>query len=171
VTDPRRLFVADAQSPLLLLAADAKAAAEAIWGWREAALTVRAVRGRKMRTVQGAFDEVAAALQFPYYFGENWAAFDECLADMDWLPMDVGIVMVVSDPGEVLADADDAELGVFVRAIVHAGGTYAQPIESGEWWDRPAVPFHVVLQSSQADAAAVCARWQAAGAVISEFVS
>lgn len=90
LTDPRPLLVAGDQSPLLLLPADAKAAAEAIWGWREAALTIRAVRGRKMRTVHGLFDEMAAALQFPYYFEENWAAFDECLADMDWLPMNRG---------------------------------------------------------------------------------
>lgn len=157
------------QSPLLLLEAEAKAAAEAIWGWREAALTVRAVRGRKMRTFEGMFDEMAAALQSPHYFGENWAAFDECLADMDWLPLNVGIVVVVSDPGDVLADTNDAELGVLVRAIVHAGATYSQPIESGERWDRPAVPFHVVLLSTPAEASAVRSRWQAAGAVISGF--
>lgn len=171
MTAPRQLFVADDPSPLLLLKADSKVAAEAIWGWRKAALTVRAVRGRKMRTVPSLFDEIAAALQFPHYFGENWAAFDECLADMDWLLMNVGIVVVISDAQDVLADADDAELRVLVGAIVHARDTYSQPIECGEWWDRPAVPFHVVLQSSPADMAAVRARWQAAGAVISEFIS
>lgn len=78
-------------------------------------------------------------------------------------------MVVILDPGEVLADAADAELGVLVRAIVHAGGTYSQPIESGEWWDPPAVPFHVVLQTAPVDSAVVRSRWQAAGAVISEF--
>ena len=52
---------------------------------RKLQLTVRTVRGRKIRTVGRLFDEMAAALQFPYYFGENWPAFDECLADIDWL--------------------------------------------------------------------------------------
>jgi hypothetical protein len=166
VTYPRPLFVADDRSPFLLLEADASTGAEMSGGWRDAALTVRTVRGRKMRTVEGVFDEMAAALQFPYYFGENWDAFDECLSDMDWMPMDAGVVVVVSEPGEVLVDAGGAELGVLVRTIVRAGSVYSRPIETGEWWDRPAVPFHVVLQSSPFHAAAVRARWRAAGAVI-----
>src|SRR5262249_52404434 len=49
---------------------------------------VRVIRGRKSRTVRAFFDEVSAALQFPYYFGENWAAFDECITDLDWLAGD-----------------------------------------------------------------------------------
>jgi hypothetical protein len=171
MTDPRLLLEVHAGSPLLLLKSDLKEAAEASWGWREAGLIVRTVRGRKMRTVDGLFDEVAAALQFPYYFGENWAAFDECLADMDWLPMSVGIVIVVLEPGDVLADAPDVELRALVRAVGHAADAYAQPVESGEWWDRPAVPFHVVLQSPTADAEVVRVRWENQGATISEFVS
>lgn len=43
----------------------------------------RVVRGKKSRTVSHFFDEISAALQFPYYFGENWAALDECLADLE----------------------------------------------------------------------------------------
>jgi Barstar (barnase inhibitor) len=31
-------------------------------------------------------DEMAAALEFPYYFGGNRPAFNECTSDMDWLP-------------------------------------------------------------------------------------
>jgi hypothetical protein len=171
MTDPRTLFEVHGSAALRLLNGDAKASAEAVWGWREAGLTVRTVRGSKMRTVCGLFDEMAAALQFPYYFGENWAAFDECLADMDWLPMNVGIVVVVLDSGDVLVDAAEVELSVLVRTITHAAEIYAQPIESGEWWDRPSVPFHVVLQAGPASIAAVRARWQAAGAEVSGFVS
>jgi hypothetical protein len=29
--------------------------------------------------------EFAASFQFPYYFGENWPAFDECINDLSWL--------------------------------------------------------------------------------------
>src|SRR3954468_14606746 len=133
--DPRRLLEVGGHAPLLFRG-DQKMTAEAAWGWREAGLTVRVVRGRKMRTVGQLFDELSAALQFPYYFGENWAAFDECLADMDWLPMNVGIVVAVLDSADLLADEPDVELGALVRAIANAGESYAQPIESGEWWDR-----------------------------------
>jgi hypothetical protein len=40
---------------------------------------VRFLRGKKMTTAQGLYDEFAAAFQFPYYFGNNGDAFDECL--------------------------------------------------------------------------------------------
>ncbi len=120
-----------------------------------------------MRTVEGMFDEMAAALQFPYYFGENWPAFDECLADMDWLPMNVGIVILVYDALEVLTDAAETELAVLVRSVGAAHSSYSEPIELGEWWDRPAVPFHVVLHSTNPkDSHALRARWQKAGAMI-----
>ncbi|MDQ1742084.1 MAG: hypothetical protein QOE23_423 [Pseudonocardiales bacterium] len=169
MTDPRPLFEVRESTALRMSEVDADGSAAAVWAWREAGLTVRTVRGRKMRDLNGLFDEMAAALQFPDYFGENWPAFDECLADMEWLPMNVGIVIVVLNPGEVLVDAPDVELNVLVRMISHAAETYAQPIESGEWWDRPAVPFHVVLHAEPTEAAAVRERWQAAGAQLSEL--
>lgn len=48
-------------------------------------LAVRFVRGQKMRSVEALFDEVSSAFQFPYYFGENWAALDECIRDLSWI--------------------------------------------------------------------------------------
>jgi hypothetical protein len=97
--------------------------ADVIEGWREAGLTVRTIRGRKMGTVDGLFDEVAAALQFPHYFGVNWPAFDECLADMDWLAMNVGIVVLILEAEHVLADTADVEPSALVRTILHAAVT------------------------------------------------
>jgi hypothetical protein len=170
VSDPGPLFRVGPETPLLLFQAESKAAAAASNAWRQAGLTTRTARGRKMRTVDALFDEMAAAMQFPQYFGENWPAFDECLADMDWLPMSVGIVVVVPEPDEVLADSPDIELGVFVRMVASAAKTYAQPISRGESWDRPAVPFHVVLQTNPPGSAQVRARWQAAGAAIADLV-
>lgn len=155
-------------APLLLLETDLGAASDAMSAWRDAGLTVRSVRGRKMRTVDRLFDEVAAALQFPHYFGENWPAFDECLSDMDWLPTESGIVIVILDANEVLRDSPDSELEVLVRLIERAADHYAQPIERGEWWDRPAVPFHVVLQTEQ-KTTALRGRWEGAGAAVAGF--
>ena len=46
---------------------------------RGSELAIRVVRGNKMRRLDDLYNEFAAAFQFPDYFGENWAAFDECL--------------------------------------------------------------------------------------------
>lgn len=121
-----------------------------------------------MRTVERLFDEVSAALQFPYDFGENWPAFNECLAEMDWLPTGAGLVVVVLDAVEVLSESE-VELDALIRSIEAAHSAYSQPIELGEWWDRPAVPFHVVLQSLPGDASVLGTRWQDHGATVSEF--
>ena len=119
---------------LWTLECDRSRAAEALIGWRDSGLNVRTLRGSKMRTSPGLFDECAAALQFPNYFGENWAAFDECLSDMDWLPLAGGTVLLVLDAGQTLADVED--LSTLIRAIGRASLAYATPIEQGEWWDR-----------------------------------
>ena len=50
-----------------------------MWPWR-------LVRGSRMLTEANVFQEFAAALQFPAYFGKNWDALDECLHDLSWLP-------------------------------------------------------------------------------------
>ncbi len=43
------------------------------------------LRGKRCATEESFFHEVSASFQFPYYFGENWAAFDECICDLEWL--------------------------------------------------------------------------------------
>jgi len=148
---------------------DRAGAAQTVLEWRDSGLNVRALRGVKMRTVPTLFDEFAAALQFPSYFGENWPAFDECLADMDWLPLASGTVLLVLDAERTLSD-DDSDLPTLVRVLASASRTYAMPIERGEWWDRPAVPFHVVLQSDVGAMGTVRTRWEAAGAQLVAFL-
>ena len=92
------------------------------YGWRLAAedpaTAVRFVRGGKMRTADALFDEIAAACQFPYYFGENWAAFAECLGDLDWLDAS-RFVLIVGEFDQVLAE-DAIEIGAFARAVSSA---------------------------------------------------
>lgn len=49
----------------LLLEAGREAVGSVVLSWAELGLVPRIVRGRKMRTLMGLFDEFAAALQFP----------------------------------------------------------------------------------------------------------
>ncbi len=76
-----------------------------------------------MRTLSGVFDEFAAALQFPPYFGENWGAFDECIEDLEWLPA-TGYLLLLIDATELLVDEENAEkhMSALVRVLEKAAG-------------------------------------------------
>jgi hypothetical protein len=70
---------------------------------------VRVVRGRRCGSPEQLFQEWAAALQFPYYFGHNWDALHECIRDLEWLPAN-GYIIVATHIEDVLTDyADDFE--------------------------------------------------------------
>jgi hypothetical protein len=106
---------------------------------------VRTIRGSKMKTVDSLFDEFAAALQFPHYFGENWNALDECLTDLDWLSGD-SYLLLVADAPLVLTQEDPGEFAAFVKVVIRAAKEWAGRRIGTEPWDRPQTPFYVVLQ-------------------------
>ena len=89
------------------------------YGWRLAsehpATAVRFARGRKMKTVGGLFDEISAACQFPYYFGENWPAFAECLGDLDWMNAS-RFVLLITEFEQIMADEPD-QIGALGRSL------------------------------------------------------
>lgn len=116
-------------------------------------LVPRVCRGRKMETVETLFDEFAAAFQFPYYFGENWAAFDECLADLDWLPADAYLVCV-SSAEQILRDEanSDRHFEIFVKILDKVAKGWAGGNPDLQTAGRQPTPFHVLFQVS-ADAA------------------
>lgn len=86
VTDSMALMKVTPEFHPLLLEGDGEAIGSALLGWVESGLAARVVRGRKARTLGGLFDEFAAALQFPLYFGENKDAFNECISDLTCPP-------------------------------------------------------------------------------------
>lgn len=133
--------------------------------WMAAGLTVRTVRGAKMRTDGQLFDEFAAALQFPYYFGENWAAFTECLAEPANLDPAVGYVIVITSPEQVLV-AGDKNFPSLITSIKTAHDALTESIAIGKYWDRKPVPFHVVLVPGGHVAGDVSARWSSTGVSI-----
>ena len=71
----------------------------------DATLGVRRLDGTRMRTLDGVYDQCAAALQFPEWFGRNLDAFDECLRDVSAPEAPGGpVVLLVTGADEVLAD-------------------------------------------------------------------
>jgi RNAse (barnase) inhibitor barstar len=110
-----------------LIVSDASTLTDWVWACarEDVAAAVRVLRGQKMADIHGFYDEIGAALQFPYYFGENLNALDECLRDLEWLPAD-RYVIVVRDAAQVLsapgaADAFDAFLEIVSNAQISWG--------------------------------------------------
>src|SRR5437660_10044025 len=86
----------------------------------------RLIRGHKARTTATLFDEFAAALQFPCYFGENWDAFDECLTDLAWLPGEAYVFGIV----RTIRLQDEEPVEQFRRLLTILAA-------AGEEWSRP----------------------------------
>ncbi len=147
-----------------VLRTDDDGLATAVYRWRAAGRDVRVVRGSRARTVDTMMDEVAAAVQFPLYAAHSWPSFAECVSELDWIDPRRGLAVVLSAADEVLADEPAIELGALVRALTGTATTWASPVEQCQWWDRPAVAFEVVLQSSTDQRE----RYEAAGAILHE---
>lgn len=117
-----------------VMAASVEDLCEAVMGMealREQGLETRWLRASKMRTAKALFDEFAAALQFPPYFGENWDALDECLNDLDWLEGD-GAALFILNADQLLQDAPPEDSHILFEIL--------QASESN-------LPFHIVMQS------------------------
>jgi hypothetical protein len=63
--------------------------------------------GARIRDKAGLLDACSDSLQFPAYFGYNWDALADCLADLSWLP-DRGRVVLWDRYGVLAASDPDA---------------------------------------------------------------
>jgi len=106
---------------------------------------LKVIKGPKCQTIAGLLTECARALDFPDYFGHNWDALEECLADLEWLPAK-GYVLLITDAGGVLPD-DDEEYETFLEILRDAGEAWG----SGQagMGARRATPFHVLFAVSE----------------------
>ncbi|MBI5027084.1 MAG: barstar family protein [Nitrospirae bacterium] len=111
----------------------------------QAVAVVRVLRGKRCTTKSGLFDEFASALQFPYYFGENWDAFDECLSDLEWLKGNA-YIFLISQANEILSKESDEELQRFIDILKNIAEEWAISRENDKEQPRPAVPFHIIFQ-------------------------
>jgi hypothetical protein len=116
-----------------------------------------------MRTAPQLFDEFAAALQFPYYFGENWNALLECVTDLGWLP-DGACVLLILNATQLLENEPVESLAVFFDTLGVAAEEWTAS-EKGPL-ERPGRPFHVVFQCSSAEEDAFLVRVHGAGSVL-----
>lgn len=109
---------------------------------------IRIIRGDRCPTKDRLFQEWAAALQFPYYFGNNWDAWDECLADLDWLPA-TQYVFFVTNVDALLSDTGN-DFTVFISILEKVAKEWARPVDQPSSETRSAVSFRVVFHSEAA---------------------
>jgi RNAse (barnase) inhibitor barstar len=105
---------------------------------------IRTVRGSKSKSTESFFDEISAAMQFPYYFGENWPAFRDCMTDLEWIEGNAYVILV-ADAIFLLSDEIIDEFRVLVRAFIDANDEWLSPNQYIPR-NRPETAFHVVLQ-------------------------
>lgn len=101
---------------------------------------VRVIDGNKCKNPLELFSEFARVLNFPNYFGKNWAALDECITELDWEPAK-GYVLLISDADQLLAEGSQQDYANFVGIMKKAGEEWSIP-QVGEW-PRSETPFHV----------------------------
>lgn len=124
---------------------------------------VRIIRGQRCPTADRLFQEFAAALQFPYYFGHNWDALDECLNDLEWLPASAYVLVVTRM--ERLLTSSGNEYYVFMRMVERTASEWAKPVYTSEF-RRPAVAFRVLFHCQPEDETAARQRLRDAGIAV-----
>jgi hypothetical protein len=129
---------------------------------------VRFLRGRKMHESTGLDNEFAAAMQFPWYYGENWAALDECLKDLGWMPAETYLLLILNSD-EVLKAEDPEQFSIFVRILQEVGEEWSTAIGGSELWSRPAIPFHTVLHTNAPKKQELISKLNSVGAVYDEI--
>jgi RNAse (barnase) inhibitor barstar len=110
---------------------------------------LRVIKGAKCQTTTGLLTECARALDFPDYFGHNWDALEECLADLEWLPAK-GYILLITDASHVLPN-DEAEYETFLEILRDAGEAWGNG--QTEMGARRATPFHVLFAVSEREKA------------------
>jgi RNAse (barnase) inhibitor barstar len=148
----------------VLLAAESDVCDE-LWALQrlsEKRTVCRVIRGHKATTKPAFFDECAAAWQFPYYFGENWDAFEECLTDLQWLPAEAYVFCVTRAVHLLEKEPSDQQqrLLLVLQGIAKEWGQ-ATP-------SRPAAVFHVLLHCTAEERPSLDQRLQ--GAAVSHDV-
>lgn len=106
---------------------------------------LRLIQGKKCGTPSGLFTEFARALDFPDYFGHNWDALEECLADFEWLPAK-GYVLLITDAHAVLP-GDEDEYETLLEVLSDAGEAWSK----GQTTDGRQAPFHGVFVVTEED--------------------
>lgn len=77
-----------------------------------------------------ALERIGAALKFPSWFGRNWDALADCLADMSWWPA-AGYLVLLEHP-DALREAEPESFDTLLEIIEEASQAWAE--EQKPFW-------------------------------------
>lgn len=109
------------------------------WAEQDGAF-VGAVRGAFAQTEDGFFQEVSSAFRFPHYFGWNWAAFDECITDLEWLRFSRLVFVVDHTEGIFRKEKKRAVCKALLEKHLEAAAKY---------WETQGIAFDCYLNSGE----------------------
>lgn len=110
-----------------------------IWKESQAGAYVSYLRGKHCKTEDDFLIEVAASFQFPYYYGENWPAFDECIQDLEWLNFSK-IFVIFDDFGETFCNQPSIQSILQDRVVEYFG-------RAADYWELEGKTFEVWLNN------------------------
>lgn len=99
--------------------------------------------GARMHTLEELFREYVREFALPEYFGWNWAAFDECMKELDDQPARAYLTIITG--GEQVLSAEPDELPTYLRQLEGIGRRWAGAFALGSEWGGGEVPFHTIL--------------------------
>lgn len=107
---------------------------------------VKTIQGNKCNTIDDFFNEFAMAFEFPDYFGYNWAAFDECINDLDWLSCDA-YLLLLTDIDKLLASSEK-NFKTLIETLVRTVDEWTKG-RNYDSFPTPPTPFHIVFQCTK----------------------
>jgi RNAse (barnase) inhibitor barstar len=131
--------------------------------WRRDGAFVAVVDGHGARTESDFFTAIAGALELPEWFGHNWDALDEVLADRSWLAGSPH-VLVLRHALWLLDDEPQERLKILVGVLGAAASGEPDPDDRGGGVDLAPPPLTVVLHAEPDDEDTLRRRYEAVGA-------
>ena len=117
------------------------------------------LRGTRMRTAEGFLSELAAVLQFPVWFGENWDALEDILRDRAAF---AGTVIAIYNAEQLLADGSAADRTHLAEAMEECNQYWLKK-DGDDDEDAGDEAFHLLLQVPEGEIADFRTRWVEAG--------
>jgi RNAse (barnase) inhibitor barstar len=94
------------------------------------------------------FKEISISLKLPDYFGKNWDALDECLADMEWL-QEQGWVLFFLNSEQLLCEEKKDDFDTLID-VLHTVGKDWSTSRDGDGLPHTKIPkpFHFIFHTT-----------------------